>query len=77
MSTTVTACLRVAKVCVAEAAQADRLGQHRYAELIRGSARRALAEIDAITPRAPVDLETARRQERARAFAQVVLTALH
>jgi hypothetical protein len=48
------------------------------AEMIRASARTALAELDAITLRAaPVDIETAKRQERTRAFAAVVLTGLH
>jgi hypothetical protein len=80
MNTTssVQALLRCARACVGEAARADRLGQRGYAELMRGSARTALAELDAITLRvAPVDIETAKRQERTRAFAAVVLTGLH
>ena len=72
MNTTATAMLRVARTCVAEADRADRLGQHHYAELIRGSARRALAELDVATP-APVNPETAAARARTRAFAQVVL----
>lgn len=71
MNTTATAMLRVAKTCIAEAQRADRTGQHRYAELLRGSARRALAELDAATPRV-VDPETAKRLERTRAYAKVI-----
>jgi hypothetical protein len=78
MSTSsVNALLRAAKSCVDEAAKADRVGRHRYAELIRASARRALAELDAVRPRAPVDPETAQRQEKARIFAKVLLRGLH
>jgi hypothetical protein len=70
--------VRAARSCAAEADRADRLGQHRYAELVRASARTALAELDAITARAaPVDIESAKRQERTRAFAAVVLNGLH
>jgi hypothetical protein len=65
-NTTATAMLRAAKSCIAEAQRADRLRQHTYAELLRGSARRALAVLDAATPRA-VDPETAAcRGDRAR-----------
>jgi hypothetical protein len=60
-----------ARTCVAEADRADRAGQHRYAELLRGSARTALAELDADTPRA-VYPETAAARARTRAFAQVI-----
>jgi hypothetical protein len=78
MSTSsVNALISAARSCVNEAARADRLGQHRYAKLIRASARRALAELDAIRPRAPVDPETAQRQEKARAYAAVLMRGLH
>jgi hypothetical protein len=72
MNSTASAMLRAARSCIAEAQRADRLGQHRYAELLRGSARAALAGHDVATPR-QVDPETAKRQERARVFASVVL----
>jgi hypothetical protein len=69
--------LRAARSCVAEAARADRRGEYRYARELRQSAGRALAEIRAITPRAPVDPEVAAKQEKARIFAQVLLKGLH
>jgi hypothetical protein len=62
----------VAKTCIAEAQRADRLGQRTYAALLRGSARRALAELDAITP-APIDPKTARKREISRAYAKTIL----
>jgi hypothetical protein len=78
MSTTVRALLRAAHSCVAEAARADRLGQHRYAGALRQSARNALAEIRAIIPPAvAADRETAARQETARAYAAVLMKGLH
>jgi hypothetical protein len=78
MSTSsVRALLAAARSCIAEAGRADRLGQRRYAGTLRQSARTALAEIRAITPRAPVDPETAKRQETARAYASVLMQGLH
>jgi hypothetical protein len=78
MSTpSIRALLRAAHSCVAEAARADRLGQHRYAGELRQSARNALAEIRVITPPVVVDRETAKRQEKARAFAAVLMRGLH
>jgi hypothetical protein len=78
MSTSsINALIGAARSCVNEAARADKAGEHRYAALIRASARRALVELDAIRPRAPVDPETAQRQERARAYAAVLMKGLH
>jgi hypothetical protein len=77
MSSSVNALIRAARACVAEAARADRLGQRRYAGELRQSARNALAEIRALTPPVPVDPETAKRQEKARAYARVLMRGLH
>jgi hypothetical protein len=81
MSTSsVRALIAAARTCVNEAGRADQLGQRRYAELIRASARRALAELDAIRAPAPaiaVDRETAQRQERAKVYAAIVMRGLH
>jgi hypothetical protein len=80
MSTSsVRALISAARSCVNEAGRADRLGQHRYAGMIRASARRALAELDAIRVPAPVpvDRETAQRQERAKIYAAIVMRGLH
>jgi hypothetical protein len=79
MSTTssVRALLAAAQSCVAEAARADRRGERRYAALVRQSARAALAEIRAITPPVAVDPEMAARQEKARAYAAVLMRGLH
>jgi hypothetical protein len=76
-NSSIRALLAVARSCVAEAARADRAGRHRYAELIRASARTVLAELDAIRPRAPADPDMMARQERARAFAAVLMKGLH
>jgi hypothetical protein len=78
MSTSsVNALLRAARSCVAEAARADRRGEYRYARELRQSARNALAEVRAMTPPVAVDPETAKRQERTRAFAAVLMQGLH
>jgi hypothetical protein len=82
MSTSsINALISAARSCVNEAARADRLGQHRYAGMLRQSARRALAELDAIRARgaapAPVDSETAQRQEKARVYAAILMRGLH
>jgi hypothetical protein len=78
MSTSsVRALLRAGQACVNEAARADRRGEHRYAGELRRSARNALAEIRAIAPPVAVDPEMAKRQEKARAFAAILLKGLH
>jgi hypothetical protein len=78
MSTSSTrALLSAARSCVAEAGRADRRGEYSYATELRASARRALAEIRAITPVAPPDPETAQRQEKARIFAKILMKGLH
>ena len=71
-TSSVRALLSCARTCVAEAGKAERLGQRRYARELRQSARNALAEIRAMTPRAPVDPETAARQEKARIYARIL-----
>ena len=73
----INALARAARSCTAEADRAEQLGQYRYAAELRQSARNALAELRAITPRPLVDLEVTRRQERTRAFALTLLTGLH
>jgi hypothetical protein len=78
MSTSsVRALIAAARSCVNEAARADGRGERRYARELRQSARNALAEIRTITPPAVVDIEMAKRQERARAIAAAMLQALH
>jgi hypothetical protein len=78
MSTSsIRALLSAARSCVREAGRADRLGQRGYARALRQSARTALAEIRAVTPAPAVDRETAARQERARAYAAVLMKGLH
>jgi hypothetical protein len=76
-NSSVNALVRAARSCVAEADRAQRLGRHRYAGELRASARTALAELNAIRPSVPVDIETAKRREVARAFAAVLMTGLH
>ena len=65
-----------ARACATEADRAEQLGQYRYAAELRASGRAALTELRAISPPAPVDPETARRQEQARAIAATLLTGL-
>jgi hypothetical protein len=78
-TSSVRALLAAARSCVAEAGRASRRGEFRYAAELRASARTALAEVRAITPRAavPVDPETAKKQATAKAYAAVLLKGLH
>jgi hypothetical protein len=68
------ALVRAARVCIAEADRADRMGQYRYAENLRASARSALAQL----PREPQDpmilTQRARNRNIARAWAATIVT---
>jgi hypothetical protein len=78
MSTSsVRALLAAANACVKEAGRADQRKQYRYANALRQSARTALAELDAIRPRAPVAPDEMAKREKARIYAAVVLKGLH
>jgi hypothetical protein len=76
-NTAITALLRCARNCVKEANLAQRRGEHWFAGELRASARQALAEIDTLTPAAPIDPETARKREIARAYAATMRHAMH
>jgi hypothetical protein len=76
-TSSVRALLAAARSCVAEARRADRRGERGYARALRQSARTALGELDAIRPRAPVDPEMAKKQATAKAYAALMLNALH
>lgn len=77
MTSTQFAIKQFTRTCLREARRCDFIGDKRMAANLRRAVSDTIAEHRAALPPAPVDAETAKRQERARVFAATILSGFN